>query len=112
MGKLHITRLRDAGPDGWHVRFSGEKEDFVALIDELKWEGARWNPDAMGAGRGAWTVDDATLRSLSSRFDNLEQCFEREQLRQKLEQQRQALAIAEQRRREQGIERDINEVPF
>jgi hypothetical protein len=112
MGKLHITRLRDAGSDGWHMRFAGEHDDFVALIDDLKWEGARWNPDAMGVGRGAWTVEHSTLLLFKDRFDNLDQCLEREQLRQKLEQQRQALATAEQKRREQGIERDINEVPF
>jgi hypothetical protein len=112
MGKLHITRLRDAGPDGWHVRFAGETEDFRALVEDLKWEGARWNPDAMGAGRGAWTVEHSTLLMLKERFDNLEQCLEREQLRQKVELQRQALATAEQQRRELGIERSIDECPF
>jgi hypothetical protein len=67
----------------------------------------------MGAERGAWTLEHSTLLMFKERFDNLDQCLEREQLRQKVEQQRQVLATAQQwQRRELGIERSIDEFPF
>lgn len=111
MGKLRILRLRYVGSGCWAVRFGGERDDFTAMVDDLKWAGCRWNPEALG-GRGAWMMGYGALLIFKDRFENLEQCLEREQLRQKLEQQRQALATIEQRQHELGIERDINEVPF
>jgi len=103
--KLHISRLEDAGADGWHMRFScEEKADFDEMVEQLKWEGCHWERTAFN-GRGAWIVEHSVLLLLKERFDNVEACIERVKQRQKLQQAAQARELA-------GKQRDINEVPF
>ncbi len=100
MSKLRILRLRDIGSDYWALRFGGERDDFMDMVRDLKAHYVRWNPDAFGKERGGWIVSDGILRTYRDRFENYQQCIEREQRRQ---------ALAD---RTNFYTRDVNEVPF
>jgi len=102
MSKLIIQRLRDAGSEGWHMRFGGDPEDFREMVSDLKWEGCRWDPAAF-EGRGAWSIPHSTLLMFSDRFTNVQASIEREQRRRTYTGGKSA---------EQAKERSIDDVPF
>lgn len=106
MSKLQIQRLRDAGPDGWHMRFSGERDDFMELVSDLKYEGCRWDREALG-GRGAWVIEHSTLLLFNDRFTNLQQCLEREQRRRELASPEHQTA-----NKARIAQEDVEDVPF
>lgn len=73
MGKLMITHLEQVSQIDWALRFVGPRADFSALIDELRADaGAYFDPDA-ASGKGAWIVEEMSLKLLASHFTNLYQ---------------------------------------
>lgn len=86
MGRLHIKCL-ERQPDGdYALRFSGHRPDFLAMIEDLKYERCRWDPDACRDGKGGWIVDYHTLMDFSERFDNIWQLIHQEEEREQRRQ--------------------------
>jgi hypothetical protein len=113
MSLLRIHRLR-AAPEGyyWIVRFGGDDAEFWDMVRSLKAHYARWDRHAFGKKRGGWIVGHDTLLLFRDRFENYQQCIDREKLRQEREARRQRLADREQRALDLGIVPDINACPF
>jgi hypothetical protein len=114
MGKLHIKTLeREPGGD-YILRFVGHRPEFMAMVEDLKWERCRWEPDAGKDGRGGWLVDEHLLMEFAGadRFDNIWRLLHAEEDKRKQEERRRMRASIEKIERKLGIERSIDECPF